>query len=464
MPENIKKKISDKHVLVVDDEDLFRNALASTLKHEGYKVTAVQHGKLAQDVIGLEKVDAVISDINMPGMSGIELLHQLKKTNPELPVVLMTGFSDLKETTEAYDLGAKGFLAKPFKKEELLELLKVILADNLDAKDADVSEENQDLNYCKLSIDDFISGKEIKFDIYVRLSATKYVKIAHQGEDMPVERIRAYKGKNIRFLFMRKEDFRKYLGMNLTLLPLVNASDAISKEKKDAFIRHTNEVILENIYLNEVTEETFENAKMIVESSVSLLSDSNDLFGLLKMLNSHTDHLYAHSVAVSMYSVMIAKEMHWTSPANIYKVAMGGLLHDIGKKEVPREILDKARKAMTPEEVKMYETHPYRGMEILNQLSSVPSDVLQIVLQHHENCLGLGYPMKLSKNRTHPMARLVCVANEFCKLVVKGPDGPRMTPHDALQRMHTVQSDRLDSTFFSALMRVFKFSPPSSPL
>lgn len=452
-----KKKTIPKHILVVDDDETFRGVLVQTLLKEGYQVTQADHGKTAQDVIGVETIDAVISDINMPGISGIQLMNYSRKVKPEVPVILMTGFAELKETKEAYELGARGFLPKPFKKEDLLGILNECLFPTTNEAPEEV---NQDLEFCKLNIEDFISGREIKFDIYVRLSETKYVKIANQGENIPIERINSYKAKNIRHLCMQKDDFKKYMGFNLSLLPLVNAKSTISKEKKRAFLKHTSDVILEHLHLNGVDEEGFQGAKTIVESTSMLLTEPDDMMSLLTMLNTHGDHLYAHGLGVSMYSVMIAKEVKWHSPANQYKVAMGGLLHDIGKKEIAKEILLKHRKDMSAEEIQLYETHPQRGMDILSKVPSVPSDVLQIVFQHHENCLGIGFPMRLTKQHIHPMARLVSVANEFCTLVLKGPESLNLSPVEAIQRMNTLLAGKFDTQFLSALMHIFKIPSP----
>ncbi|MEO7163553.1 MAG: HD domain-containing phosphohydrolase [Bdellovibrionia bacterium] len=443
-----------KHVLVVDDDDVFRGALCQTLKLEGFQLTQATHGNLAKDVLAVQDFDIVISDINMPGISGIELMRYTKTIKPNLPFILMTGFSELKETKEAYELGARGFLAKPFKKEDLLAVIKEWLYPK--SGQLKKEEEDQDLNYCKLAIDDFVSGNKVQFDIYIRLSAKKYIKVAHSGDDLPIERINSYKAKNIQYLYMEKVDFTKYLSLNLTLLPLVTAKSDISLEKKRNFLKHTSDVIMEQLYLQGVDEEGFQNAKIVVESTTSLLTESSDMMNILSMLDSHADHLYSHALGVSAYSVMIAKEVQWHSAANIFKVAMGGLMHDIGKKEIPREILDKQRKDMTAKEIQLYETHPQRGMEILSQIPTVPSDVLQIVMQHHENCMGLGFPLKLSKRIIHPMAKVVSVANEFCSLVLKGPQSMGLSPTGAILRMTTVQPDKFERQFLSALMRIFK--------
>ena len=171
-------KTEPKHILIVDDDDVFRAVLVETLIKAGYRVTQAGLGKVAKDVIALQALDAVISDVNMPGISGIELLHYSRKLKPELPIILMTGFAELTETHEAHELGARGFLPKPFKKEELLELLKRCLFAETTPP---VPEDDQDLNFCKLSIEGFISGHEMNSDIYVRLSGKICQNCASRG-------------------------------------------------------------------------------------------------------------------------------------------------------------------------------------------------------------------------------------------------------------------------------------------
>ncbi len=443
-----------KRVLVVDDDEAMRIALRKLLVEEGYEVVDVDGAKSAQNLISLERFDLVISDIRMPEMNGIELLLFIKRTKP-IPVILITGFSELTETQEAYTLGADEFIPKPFKREELLEAVNLCC----NAGSALAGQESQDDQYCKLSLDDFVSGKNMQCAIFLRLSETKYVKVAHEGENLPLDRIRMYKSKNVRFLYMLKKDFRKYVGFTLNLAKVVKVSN-VAKIKKLNFIKHTGEVILEQLYSNELDKEGFENAKNLIETTVSVISDDQDIFNLLNILNSHTDFLYAHSLGVSLYSLMIADVLRWTSPMNKFKIGVGGLLHDIGKKEIDRTILLKERKDYTPEDARLIESHPSRGRDILSEIKSIPSDVIEIALQHHEGCDGLGYPSGLKLKNIHPLARLICVANEFCGLALKNPHRDGMPPQEAILRMNSVRADMFDKDCFTALCKLFHVELP----
>jgi len=440
-----------KRVLVVDDDYYFRIVLEKTLTQNLYQAQCAENAKHAQQMIGLDHFDLVISDIRMPDMTGVQLLHWIKATRP-MPVILMTGFSEIAETCEAAQLGADGFLAKPFKREDLLQVIESCFP----VADEKVETKDLDPEFCKISVDDFISGKEMKFDIYVRMTESKYIKVAHSGEDIAPDRIQSYKSKNIQFLYMKKEDFRKYLNFNLSLAKVVTKSQKINHTKKVNFLKHTSEVMLQSLYTSEINSEDFLQAQSLVENAVSLLSDNSDAVDLLSTLSSHSDFLYAHCVAVSLYASLIGKAMGWSSPTTVIKLSLGGLLHDIGKKEISRETLEKPRKDMTPEEIALFESHPTRGAEILAQLQCIPTDILQITHEHHENCVGLGYPMRLKKSKIHPLARVVAVANEFCNLVIKNPNSPGLKPAEAIQRMLSLHPEYYDEAPLRALMQIFK--------
>jgi response regulator RpfG family c-di-GMP phosphodiesterase len=444
-----------KRILLVEDEEVILEALKKFLEKHNYKVTTVTNGKLARDLMGFDPFDLVISDIHMPGspISGVELLAFVKNNMPGVPVVLMTGFATLAETKDAYTNGAAAFLAKPFDRNELLKTVQKLFHVEVD-ENKTPDEIDEDENYSKISIDDFVSGKEIKFSVFVRLSKSKYIKVAHQGEDLDIERVRIYKQKGMQFLYLTRDDFLSYMKQSLGLALAVRASPKIENGKKMRFLKHTGEVIFEHIYSSEINKEVFDNAKMIMETTLSFVTESQQTFDLVDSLNQHSDYLYAHSLGVSLYSVMIAKKMEWFSTPTAYKLSMGGLLHDIGKKEIDPALLLKPRSAYTAEEVKLIETHPVRGMELLSHVSTISDDVLQIVLQNHERDNGTGYPQRLMKSKIHPLARVVSVADEFCKLVIDGPDRKRIAPLQAVDRLVALYGSTIDAGFIGALRKI----------
>jgi CheY-like chemotaxis protein len=102
-------------VMVVDDDPMLLSLLSDTLDTIGYRSTSAPDGESALRLLKDGSVDMIISDINLPGMDGLELLRRVKETSPELPVILITGVSMNGIRARAYREGADGFLDKPFR-------------------------------------------------------------------------------------------------------------------------------------------------------------------------------------------------------------------------------------------------------------------------------------------------------------------------------------------------------------
>jgi len=102
------------HILIVDDEEMIRDLLSSALLQEEYICHQAADVDEAFVLLGEQPVDLVISDIMMPGRSGVELLRDLKKANPDIAVLMITGLSDMNTAMECVHLGADDYITKPF--------------------------------------------------------------------------------------------------------------------------------------------------------------------------------------------------------------------------------------------------------------------------------------------------------------------------------------------------------------
>jgi DNA-binding NtrC family response regulator len=107
-------------ILVVDDEPAVRELTVEILRRSGYHPQGVPSAFVALELLDQERFDLVVSDVVMPGMTGIEFLWELRERRPDLPVVLMTGGSrEPERATKAVELGACSLLYKPFSHAEL---------------------------------------------------------------------------------------------------------------------------------------------------------------------------------------------------------------------------------------------------------------------------------------------------------------------------------------------------------
>src|SRR5690606_3717767 len=106
-------------VLVVDDEGAIRYSVSKTLQRVGYNVTEAASGEEALDQMKKHHYDVVLTDIRMPGLTGVELLKRIKEQAPDAIVILMTGYASLGTAVEALRLGAHDYLIKPSSSQDI---------------------------------------------------------------------------------------------------------------------------------------------------------------------------------------------------------------------------------------------------------------------------------------------------------------------------------------------------------
>ena len=114
-------------ILVVEDDADLQIALCDTLALAGYSTETASDGVEALEVLRHKMVDMVITDIQMPGMDGHELLKQIKTQWQDLPVMLMTAYGSNDKKDEVVELGARHYVEKPFEMKSLRELVFNIL-------------------------------------------------------------------------------------------------------------------------------------------------------------------------------------------------------------------------------------------------------------------------------------------------------------------------------------------------
>jgi len=107
-------------ILIVDDEPNYLIILSELLQDEGFDVLTASSGKEGLDICKNSDIDLILTDMQMEGMDGMELLSNVKEFNPGLPVIVITAYADVEKAVKAMQAGAFGYLSKPFANDELL--------------------------------------------------------------------------------------------------------------------------------------------------------------------------------------------------------------------------------------------------------------------------------------------------------------------------------------------------------
>jgi len=115
------------HILIVDDNELICQELNAIYSHDNYKVTIAHCAEAALPLLAEFDIDLSVIDINLPGMSGVELVRHIRVNCPEVPTIVITGHSDIETAIDVLKLGASDYFAKPFSLAAIQESTRVLL-------------------------------------------------------------------------------------------------------------------------------------------------------------------------------------------------------------------------------------------------------------------------------------------------------------------------------------------------
>jgi len=115
------------NILIIDDEESIQDSLRQVLRKEGFQVKIAKDGHEGLALFNSENYQAVFLDLRLPGIKGMQVLSQIKETNPETPVIIITGYASIESAVEAIKRGAFDYMAKPFTPEEVRIITKKAL-------------------------------------------------------------------------------------------------------------------------------------------------------------------------------------------------------------------------------------------------------------------------------------------------------------------------------------------------
>jgi HD-GYP domain-containing protein (c-di-GMP phosphodiesterase class II) len=303
-----------------------------------------------------------------------------------------------------------------------------------------------------ISIDEFVEGISVPADLYLRFGITKFVVLQKAGQKASRERLSSYKDKKVNYLWVHKDDYSKISQQNITLAGLVINKQTVNLNKKSTILSAASTSIFTQLEHIGASAGIFDDAKQITEATLGLIENHNRLTQLIESFSQSNDSFVNHSLAVSVVAVMIGQAMGWEKRVTLEKLSLGGLLHDIGLKTLPPELLKKPLAEMSYEETQIYETHPYKGMILLQSLGVVPDDIVSIIYEHQENRIGQGYPQRIRDVRQHPLGKVVALADQFCYLTMPGVNTPQpRSPREALMYIEFTMGQPYNRDVFRAL-------------
>ncbi len=189
--------------------------------------------------------------------------------------------------------------------------------------------------------------------------------------------------------------------------------------------------------------------KPLIHSIVSEITQNRHVMINVIDLRTYDDYTYSHSLNVSVISAVIGTALGM-SKETVNELAMGALIHDVGKMFVDRAILNKPDK-LTPEEFELMKQHSELGFQYLCKHFDISENSKITALQHHEKFNGSGYPLGLSGSDIHQFSRIVCVADVYDALMSDRPYRKAMLPADVMEYIMSGYSTMFDPEIVNAL-------------
>jgi len=316
-------------------------------------------------------------------------------------------------------------------------------------------------NLVPIAIDAFIGGQKAHVDLYLKLGE-RFVKVVNVGDEFDLNRLRSYQDHKVDHIYIEQSALSSHVDTTISVVGAVSLHKSLPHIAKMKILTNSAEIVVCELQLLEFNAHVFNHAKSVCDSMMSVINYEDGVGKLLHDLSLIDQDFAKHSVAVSFVSVMLAHSLKWRGGKATATVSLGGLLHDIGYKELPPHLLSLKRSEMKPDEVELYESHPQRGMIVLRDFSEISKEVAAVVGEHHEMPGGNGFPRGLKSDRIFPMARCVSLSDIYCHLILKTARNPKPMPiHEAVVYLqHSVGHD-FPTMYWEALKRLSMHASPN---
>lgn len=439
-------------ILVVDDEDMIRELCTHILSNEGYHVTTAPGGAAALEVLKRDDVDLMITDIKMPGMDGLELFEQVRKLNPDIVTVFITGHGTLDTAIESLMRGVEGFVLKPFTQQELVSAVaRAVSRSRLQKENIRLKALISIFEISKLLVTEIDLGHLFKIITEVLVQEFSVDRVSLMLIDEPTRDLvirashglpsnmalsaRRKAGEGVSGLALKQKkpliisngthpDQEVMDALNLENMPfssmsvpLVGRNKAlgvlnVSRGSGAPFSTSDLQIIL--ILASQVVA-AMENATLFEDLRENYFRTVQALVAAVEAKDPYTRW---HSTNVAKYAVSIAREMGM-SPSQLEEIHIASILHDVGKIGISERIISKPDR-LSEEEFDIMKDHPAHGIRILDPIGFSPS-IMNAIFQHHERYDGKGYPQGISGEKITLGARILNVADTIDAMVSERP-------------------------------------------
>jgi putative nucleotidyltransferase with HDIG domain len=444
--------MAGERILIVDDEKMIRDLCSHILAAEGYGITVMPNGETALAELGRNPTDLLITDIKMSGIDGLELFERVKKLNPDIVTIFITGHGTLDTAIESLMRGVEGFVLKPFTQEELITAVdRAVTRSRLQKENIRLKALIPLFEISKLLISEIdlahlfriitevlvreFSVDRVSLMLVDEASGNLMISAAHglptdlavQAKRRSGEGISGIVLKNRKPLIISKgkhEDADVMAALNRDDMPLSSMSVPLLGKDKALGVLNiskftdppftTSDLQIVSVLASQAVA-AMENASLYEGLRESYFRTVQALVAAVEAKDPYTRW---HSTNVAKYAVAIGRELG-LSPTQLEDIHIAAILHDVGKIGISERIISKPDR-LSSEEFDIMKDHPAHGIRILEPIGFSQS-IISAIYQHHERYDGKGYPQGISGENIAFAARILSVADTIDAMVSERP-------------------------------------------
>ncbi len=286
------------------------------------------------------------------------------------------------------------------------------------------------------------SGHTYNYSIYYKNEENIFKVLIMMNTGFTTETKDTIKTLNIQDAYVLTKNHKQYEKDTQEYLSRLIYDDKISAKIKSQIIHEMASDTINELFLGDLNTDRIERASELVNDTITLILNDKSAIKAMMGVTSYDYYTYTHSVNVSIYAVGFASYLNLKQD-DIHTIGMAAILHDIGKKDIPTEIVNKKGK-LTDEEFTIMKNHPSYSVKILKKLGETDELMLDIIEQHHEKLDGSGYPYGLKEKDIHLFSQIISIADIFDALTTKRSYKDALNSYKALVIMESHMQNELN--------------------
>ncbi|HTV03212.1 MAG TPA: HD domain-containing phosphohydrolase [Luteitalea sp.] len=309
--------------------------------------------------------------------------------------------------------------------------------------------------YIPVHLDGLVLDSVVDFHLYLQTSPGHFVLFRGPDLEFTTGHHQRLLANRVETLWLKGDERRRYEQYVERHLETLLSNPQIATPRKVELLQSAAQTTLEAVMVDPRHTEALPRTRRVAQQTVQLLVRDRDAMAHMAALMARDYDTVRHSMNVSVFATGLAHAVGVNNPGDLRDLALGGLLHDIGKSELPRELIVKPG-AYTEEEMTLMRTHVSRGEHILQADGRMGALGMVVVSQHHERLTGNGYPRNLDSQHIHLFGRIAAIADVYDAMTSDRSYQRAMKPVDALHLMSTHLAPHFDRNLLQTFVKTLR--------